>query len=192
MQNAMLASTTRLSQHIYDLEDYLKARPGIHAMLTGTFDPPHIQHTAPIVLGTEQLKERGIHIESFIVLPHNRNTDKKPIAPLDLRRKWFMDTMTYENAKIAEQVWICIDRATSQERDIYDLSEQARKQIIRIAGGDKRHKPRDGVETIIIERDIPMSSTEVRAMMRQTRSHPTLKNYLAPSVLLEINELGLY
>lgn len=177
---------------IVDLQSYLEAVPGIHPIVTGTFDPPHIQHTAPVVISLEELAAEGI-TNPYIVLPHNKNKRKTPTATLSERRRWMLDTFDFFARDIAHRVKICVDMSEPNDRHIYDLPEALQERLLRIAGRDKDGEIQKGkVRTKFVDRGIDMSSSRIRELMKMTKSHPVIKEALAPKVWEEVVARGYY
>lgn len=177
---------------IVDLEDYIGTTPGIHPIITGTFDPAHMKHVAPIVRSYDELQEMGIN-NPYIILVHSRNTKKTPIATLRERQRWIMYTIDFAAREIAHRVKLCVDMAEPGGRYIYDLPDEQQDRMIRFAGGDKEGEIQQGrIKTKFFPRELDMSSTRVKELMRQTKSHPDLKLALAPKVYEEVVARGYY
>lgn len=189
-----MGDTMRDLRYVMDLEGYLEQTPGKHVIMTGTFDPPHVKHTAPIVMSYEDLLSQGI-TNPFIIIAHSRNKKKTPVARLSERQDWVLDTFDFFT-EIGHRVKVCIDpEMTGPEgKYIYGLRDELQRRLIRVAGRDKEAEMQPGkIETRYVDREEEMmSSSRIRALMRETITHPTIRENLAPKVHKEVMERGYY
>jgi hypothetical protein len=177
---------------IHDLEEYLATHPGVHPIFTGTFDPAHIQHVAPLLYSQNRLIQDGVQ-NPWIILPHSLNKGKTPTGTLEQRRRWIYEDVNFFAPQIAHHVRICLDCSTPEQRYLYDMREEFQRQLLRIAGADKGKISGGWVKSFKVPRDIPMSSSHLRELFRITQSiRPEVHAAVAPRVLAEIQDFGYY
>jgi|GEM_PF-2603519 nicotinic acid mononucleotide adenylyltransferase len=187
-----MGDTMKDMRLVYDLESYLRENHGIHPIFTGTFDPPHIQHVAPLLNSRKRLEERGV-ANPWLLMPHTRNGKKKPTARLSQRREWLLQTIDFFAPEIAHRVKLVIGMGEPDQPYLYDLPEELQERLLRIAGNDKEGEIQDGrIQTLFVDRAIDMSSTRIRELMKQTKSHSELRLALAPRVLEAVIEAGYW
>ncbi len=177
---------------IVDLTGYLQATDKIVPIVTLTGDPSHIGHVRIGVRTHEEALRRKLHDE-ILYLVHSRNELKNPEASLEDRRRWLLMNFDHFEPELAEKIRVCTWGAEKEDPYIYDLTEEFQRRLLRVAGSDKEGEIHKGkIETTIFPRISDNSSTEVKRLMKITGSHPQLRKAMAPLVLEEILDRGIY
>lgn len=177
---------------ISDLPGYIQTTDKAVSIITLTGDPSHIGHVRIGVRTHEEVLRRNLH-DQILYLVHSRNELKNPEASLEDRRRWLLMNFDHFEPELAEKIRICAWGSEKEDPYIYDLTEEYQRRLLRVAGSDKEGTiHRGNIQTTIFPRITDSSSTEVKRLMKITGSHPQLRKAMAPRVLEEILDRGIY
>jgi cytidyltransferase-like protein len=169
---------------ITNLESHI-AQDGMHAIFTGTFNPPHIGHTAAIKEAIKQLP----YLASVIAIPHNWNTHKDPPVELGIRVRWLTDTFQEFIPDIVSRSVICFDPLIIYRPDKFDdLCNTYKFRIHRIVGSDKQSviiRSKNDAKVLLTPRDGQINSTNIRSSIN-AGNIDRIREMVAVSVLDDI------
>jgi nicotinic acid mononucleotide adenylyltransferase len=174
---------------ITDLEKHFEETDGERAILTGTFDPPHIGHTVPVRVGV-----RKLYPAKMVVIPHSWAKEKSPVR-INTRIRWMIETLQEFAPDLHSNTAIVFDPSIIDNRERFDeLCKEYRDRIIRVIGNDKdaeKIRNKNKTRVMVTHRPACRSSSIIRDSICGGKISQ-VQGYLAKSVLDEILESGCY
>jgi len=176
---------------IFDLNKYIKKGNQIHALFTGTFDPPHRGHINTII----EAININPQIDSIIMLPHNWNKNKKPVS-LEKRVEWLIKIVEEFKNEISIPVFICVDKnIINNPNETNSIYSSFNQRIFRIIGKDKnieKLQKLNNAKIIMAQKGWEhMHSTVIRKSIAEGRSDD-IKDLLPECILKEILNNNYY
>ena len=169
---------------ISDLESFI-AKDGKYAIFTGTFNPPHIGHTAAIRESFQQLP----YLASVIVIPHSWNNKKSPPVEVGTRVRWLTETIQEFTPDLFSRIVVCHDPIIFERPDKFDeLCNTYRVRIHRIVGSDKQSiliRSKNDAEIPQTPRLNSINSTIIRSSIKEGNID-RIREMLSRSVLDDI------
>ena len=165
--------------------DSLIAKDGKYAIFTGTFNPPHIGHTAAIRESFQQLP----YLASVIVIPHSWNNKKSPPVEVGTRVRWLTETFQEFIPDLSLRIDICFDPLINEKPDKFDeLCNTYKFRIHRIVGSDKQSiliRSKNDAKVLQTQRLNNINSTIIRSSIKEGNID-RIREMLSRSVLDDI------
>jgi cytidyltransferase-like protein len=169
---------------ITNLESHI-AKDGMHAIFTGTFNPPHIGHTTAIKEALRQLP----YLASVVALPHIWNTHKDPPVEMDIRVRWLAETFKEFIPEIESKTVVCFDPLIYDKPERFDdLCNTYKFRIHRIVGSDKHSvliRSKNDAKVLLSPRDGQINSTIIRKSIKESNIN-RIREMLSETVLDDI------
>lgn len=175
---------------IHDLHAHL-AQEGEHAIMTGTFDPPHRGHAGCIRTSFLRIP----HLSSFVIIPHSWSKVKSPLN-IEVRRYWMRLTLREFLPDLLDRIYFCHDKKVlSNPQTLDHLCNKYENRLYRIAGNDKNTdelQSRNRATIIICDRtEGTDSSIIIRTAIKENRIE-NVRNLVAPEIFNDIISNGHY
>lgn len=169
---------------ITNLERFI-AKDGMHAIFTGTFNPPHIGHSNAIKEAIRQVP----YLDSVVVIPHNWNDKKAPPVEIGIRVRWLSATIEEFLPEIFSKIFVCFDPLILNRPDIFDdLCNTYKFRVHRIVGSDKHSiliSSKNDAKVMKTPRDDSINSTNIRKSVKENNIKP-IREIVAAAVLDDI------
>ena len=173
-----------------NLESFI-AKDGKHAIFTGTFNPPHIGHSAAINESFRQLP----YLTSIIVIPHSWNTKKSPPVEIGTRVRWLTETFQEFIPDLSSRIVVCFDPLINERPVKFDeLCNTYKFRMHRIVGSDKQSvliRGKNQAKVLQTRRLDNIDSTVIRNSINEGNIN-RIREMLSKSVLDDILENHYY
>lgn len=171
-------------QFTNNLAEYIEAVPGIHVIMTGTFDPPHRGH----VLAVKSAIGLYENIQSAIIVPHNWSATKKQL--MDLRERIEAVGLTFDKfgSDFGFPVVVSEDSSSSSDVENFEMiTVPFRERLIRVAGGDEDQLiaklKSKGWNVVVGDRQLGLSSTYIKDLLQNGGSYDEVRDSIHEDVL---------